>query len=243
MKRLLPRVVGVALAIAGAASASGCADNDSSLYIQGVMLLEPPDCVARAQAQANLLLGGVMDVGVNRQYRATLLVGNQQAPRGQKQRLRTETSRVTLRGAEVSLEAADGTPLLDAYSVPGTGFVTVNQSQEPGFGVFAATLLPEPAGAAAEEALGGNVSVTVIANIRVFGETLGGKEIESSELSFPISVCRGCTVFYPAEALNGNLCTGSAPDDETEFCYLGQEPVSCTQCTADICLTAPNTAP
>ena len=41
-------------------------------------------------------------------------------------------------------------------------------------------------------------SVEVIARIRVKGETVDGRAVESNEFLFPVTVCNGCSVTYPA---------------------------------------------
>ena len=41
----------------------------------------------------------------------------------------------------------------------------------------------------------------IIAHIRLKGETLDGREIESNEFLFPVRVCNGCMITYPADML------------------------------------------
>jgi hypothetical protein len=73
---------------------------------------------------------------------------------------------------------------------------------------------------------------------RVYGTTLGGKEIESGDFDFPIVVCEGCLVSYPASALDPNsppgqyLCGSTAETTEEErICFFGQDQrFSCTMC-------------
>jgi len=69
--------------------------------------------------------GGTLDLAFRKTYEASLLVGNQLAARGSKDTLRAETSRVTLRGAEVTHTSAQGNQLY-RFSVNGTGFVDVS---------------------------------------------------------------------------------------------------------------------
>jgi hypothetical protein len=82
----------------------------------------------------------------------------------------------------------------------------------------------------------------VVARVRVFGDTLGGQEIESNEYSFPIFVCEGCLVTYPVDAADPDqgpgvyLCELSS-DEATvvpdQICALGQDVVvPCTICAA-----------
>jgi hypothetical protein len=213
---------------------TGCVDNESSLFIQGALVAEPPDCTVTADPTAPLLGEGTLDVAFASEFRAWLLVGNQLTARGRKQQVRAETARIALRGAEVVLTDAAGGEL-GAFTVPGTGFVTVSRSEEPGYGAFLATLLPaSELGGVTPPAVPGAYT-TVVANVRVFGDTLGGEELESAELAFPIRVCYGCTVRYPADALDENGgCTVGSP--EGDVCFYGQEAIDCRNCRGlEIC--------
>jgi hypothetical protein len=86
-------------------------------------------------------------------------------------------------------------------------------------------------------------SRTVIAGIRVFGTTLGGKEITSGEFTFPIDVCYGCLIDYPLEAVNDSggparVCQGSTEGISTSQCIRGQDAlIDCRECAAtlDVC--------
>jgi hypothetical protein len=182
--------------------------------------------VVKADPSSEILLTGVLDRHFRTTYVAALLVGNQLVQRGSKNQLRTETSRVSIKGAIVN---ADGFE----FTVNGTGFVDPGSGNEPGYGLAAATLVPPNVGAP-----GG---APVLVKVRVFGETLGGEEIESSELTFPVSVCDGCLVRYPIEADNpanpGYDCTSTEGNPE-EPCYFGQDdPIDCRLCGGDpICL-------
>ena len=205
--------------------ASGCVNNESSLFIKGVLKLEAGDCTASADASGTMLAGGIMDPALTNRYMAALLVGNQMVPRGDPDQVRTETARVSLRGAEVRLADSEGNPL-DEFSVDGTGFVDPSGGETPGYGIMFATLIPDS----------GGLPSYVIANVKVFGRTLGGRELESNELAFPIEVCQQpCLISYPLEAddpsRSGYQCARAADGDLERPCFLGQdEPVDCRLC-------------
>ncbi|MGC4069663.1 MAG: hypothetical protein QM784_34395 [Polyangiaceae bacterium] len=78
----LSPLAGVALLLGGATA--GCADNESMLFIRGVMARESGNCELVADDTATLLTVGTLDVGFRGAYSAALLVGNQLASRGQK---------------------------------------------------------------------------------------------------------------------------------------------------------------
>jgi hypothetical protein len=215
----------------------GCADNESMLYIQGVIALNRTDCVLNPESNAELLPGGILDQSLASGYRAALLVGSQLTQRGSREQLRTETARLSLRGAEVSLESVAGEPLMDEFSALGTGFVNPSSGTEPGFGGLIVDIIP--AGVTLDDG-------QIIAQIRAFGETLGGQEVESNLFPFPISVCSGCLIEYPASANDQPagapyLCGFSADEgtrSDERICFAGQDtPISCTECSAyaDVC--------
>jgi len=231
----MPRAICAALPLAlAAAAAPGCAENESQLFIVGVMKLEASDCILDPDADAPLLTGGVLDRALRNGYRGGLLIGSQLTERGSREQLRTETARLTLRGAEVRLETVGGAALAE-YTTVGTGFANPSSDTEPGYGAMAVDIVP--AGAPLSDGL-------ILARIRVFGETLGGQEIESNEYFFPIEVCNGCLISYPIEAAAEDLAPGEpfrcsqTPVEagsiaQQPVCVVGQDvTVPCTTCSA-----------
>lgn len=196
----------------------GCVDNESSLFIHGVVHREPPSCLAEADPSGVFLGSGLLDVALSQNYFATFLVGNQMTPRGNKDTLRTETNIVTLRGAEISL--SDGR----SFSVTGSGSVHAESGQEPGWGLFSAQVIDGATAATPE------IDVT----IRVVGRTTGGDEIKSGEFVFPVHTCNGCLVGYPVEALaTDGTCTLPGSDEPAGTCSFGQDDtVDCRLCTS-----------
>ena len=228
MGRFSLRQMVLSIATLGAAT-GGCADNDSALFIRSVLALEPGDCVATAQPEATSLAFGVYDLGVaDGSYFAFLLVGNQLSRQGDRDKVRTETSRIALRGADVEVRTVDGATIT-TFATDGAGFADVGTATEPGYGIMPAELLPA---STAEGLTRVNVSV------RVVGETLGGSEIRSSELIFPINICRGCTVSFPADAVEPmtGICAGEPADPPA--CLEGQDaPTDCRSCADNPCCT------
>jgi hypothetical protein len=223
---------------AGALAAQGCEDNESSLFIVGVLAIEKTDCILTHEGTSILRTSGVLDLSLRSSYTAGLLVGSQLTQRGSRDQLRTETARLSLRGAEVRLESSTGGVIAE-YTTIGTGFVHPAGGAEPGYGWMSVDLIP--AGAPIGQGL-------VVANVRVFGDTLGGAEIESNEYPFAIRVCHGCLVSYPAEAADMTqgpgvyLCAvrgDDTPVSEEQVCRIGQDvAVLCSDCAAQsaVCL-------
>ncbi|MEN9577025.1 MAG: hypothetical protein RJA70_34 [Pseudomonadota bacterium] len=235
----------LAIASVLALATSTCADNNTSIYVEAVLLLSPPSCEVTADPGSTQLLRGTLDVAFLRSYEAALLVANQLTPRGDKEQLRAETQGIQLRGAEVQLSTADGA-LLDEFSVPTGGFVHPSDSQAPGYGTALVTVIPPARGQAFFEALSagarGEVR-TVVASVRVFGETSGGIEVTSGAFTFPIDVCFGCLVEFPLEAIedtgNGRVCSGAADGVTTSQCLRGQDQkIDCRTCASTMALCA-----
>jgi hypothetical protein len=195
-----------ALAVLGATGglfASSCADNESSMFIQGHKVAAPgSNGSIECSADGTFLLQGAVDLwACPSPYTATLIVGNQVVPRGDGKVLRTETSRVELYEADVRVLDSSGAPLQYtdgsdiAYSIPISGLIDPS-SNGAGFGCASVTLLD---GGAIESlrtaAASSSASLLVVAKVIVRGRTLGGQEVESAEWTYPISVSLGGSCF------------------------------------------------
>jgi hypothetical protein len=215
-----------------------CAQNDDMLVIVGAMYAQPPDCSYQPSASAKLLLNGTVDLGFGAKYTAVLLVANQLGARGSKDRLRAESSNITINNAEVHL-LSNGVGELGYFSVPASGYITVGTGQDSGYGAVAVDVLP------------GSVEIPgdagyVIAEIRLQGTTLGGADIDSNLFRFEVFVVDsripgGGLVFYP---VSGTDCSGtSACTNQSRVattCYVGQDaPISCCNCSESFCQQYP----
>jgi hypothetical protein len=241
-------LLAVGIAGLGALALPSCATNDSMMFIVGVFARRAGECEPKPEGDAPILAKGTLDRSFASEYRAALLIGNQITQRGSREQLRTETSRVVLKGAEVNLEDLLGNSLAPAFSSTATGFVDAAGGTDASLAIMYATLIP---GSLVGELPPG----TVLAKVRVFGDTLGGQEVESSELAFPIEVCDGCLISYPASArdltADGNdyVCKiGTTSDDAVSDevalpCNVGIDiPAPCTVCSgfAAVCQTPLN---
>lgn len=226
------------LALGSVALIPSCADNNSSLFIVGVLDIDLTSCIGKPDNTGPFRSGGTLDTAFASGYTALVLVGNQLTQRGSREQLRTETSRVTLRGAEVQLTTLDGKALnvpgaQGTFSTVGTGFVDPAAGDTPSYATMAVNLIP--AGLT-------GLPPQVLAKIRVFGETLGGTSVTSSELDYEIDVCTGCLVDFDTPdttqpAGSPFLCaTTTASSMQTTVarpCITGQDqPFSCTLCSA-----------
>lgn len=227
--RPVSSLVKTALTLSTAAFvAPGCAENDSMMFIVGVMVVEPPSCSVRPDATSVLQARGILDRAFTSGYTGALLVGNQLTQRGSREQLRTETSRVALRGAEIRIETPAGAQLAE-FSTVGTGFVDPASGADPSYSAMFVDLIPSSVSGSLPDG-------RVVVKVRVFGDTLGGEEVTSSELSYPIDICTGCLVFYPASAADPTsptyMCSGAALTEDFEPpCQIGQDQmIPCTFC-------------
>ncbi|MBN1611237.1 MAG: hypothetical protein JW940_31685 [Polyangiaceae bacterium] len=207
MRRLL-HLVAAGSFVAIGALLSGCGENDSVLFIRGVVLPEPPDCTFGAEAGGTMLVSGTVDETMTESYQAVLLVGNQITRQGSRDQLRTETSRVSILGAEVHV-LDEGDSEIDSFTVTASGQIDPGSGQEPGYGVVSTTLL---------SGLGG-LGRQVISKVQVYGQTLGGKDVESNWFRFPIEIVSG--------GLIADNCDMVQTTDERTTCWRGQDFPSC----------------
>jgi hypothetical protein len=225
--------MGALLACAGI-STQGCAENESSLFVIGVYALSRTQCIAEPNSTAVLLPAGTLDRSLASGYNAALLVGSQLTERGSRENVRTETSRLQIEGAHITIYSTDGAEIARP-DVAATGLVHPANGTDPGLAtVFAQLIRPGDAGALGPAG-------QAIVRIRIFGTTLGGQEIESGDYDFPIQVCDGCLISYPPEAADpaapaGQYLCSTAADtmtETTQICYPGQDDyIPCTECAA-----------
>jgi len=235
-KSLLPALL---LTLGSLSLTPSCADNNSSMFAVGVIALDPSTCVAEPDDTATMLAGGVIDLAFTQTYTGYLLVGNQLTQRGSREQIRTETSRVNLRGAEIRLMTPDGTQLAN-YSTVGTGFVNAADGEVASYGAMSVNIIPSALFADPKLDLANKG--LVVAKIRVFGDTLGNTAVTSSELDFPIRICTGCLVRYPSDAADTQTMAGGAYKCATAStassatplpCIIGQDgSFPCTACSA-----------
>lgn len=219
-----------------ALGAIGCTEEQTGFFILGNVAVESPECVARAEGSSLLLDSGVLDVALKPDYEASLLVGSQLAPRGDKANLRTETMITTITGAEVHLytDTGDPDPNSPEFTVPAAGVIMPDSSEDPGFGIATATLIPAATGVSLRDELQNPAEVrTRVAVVSVFGKTIGGLDIETAPHSYVIRVCEGCLIDFPAEAINSNgQCFGATQDIGAAPCRVGQDDlVDCRLCS------------
>jgi hypothetical protein len=236
MKQVSWRASGCAALLLGVMMGSaGCAEEETGFFIIGNVLMEAPECVASPDSSSTLLLSGLLDVALRPEYQATLIVGSQLTPRGDKENLRSETMIATITGAEVQVFRDTG-ELDTEFTVPASGVILPDGGAEAGLGIVSATLIPASSGVALAAEIQSSAEIrTRVTKTVVFGTTIGGLDVETSPWTYVIRVCEGCLVNFPAAAYQ-DPTVGCVPVDTGEApvtpCHPGQDDsVDCRSCT------------
>jgi hypothetical protein len=199
----------------------------------GVLDTQSTQCVVELDPRAPLLARGVLDLALTSEYTASLVIGNQSAPASSS----TSAERVALDSAEINLTRVDGTPL-ESHTASVTGLVDPASADSAGYGAVTVNLIP-PTLADSEPLTSAR---DLVANLRIHGSTSNGGALTTNFIAFPISVCTGCLVQYPARAADATLAAGSTykclslssdvtMPSLTVPCRLGQDlPFSCELC-------------
>jgi hypothetical protein len=218
-----------------------CADNNMSIFIRQFQANQAPDCTLTSDPTALAVFGGTVDLGLTNTYVAFPLIGNQLIARGDQKQSKAEPNRVAIQGAEVTLKQLDDSNIVDPFSVLATGTVDPAPATDPTYGVTSVQLLPPALAPQLIAALGlknSGASASIKASLKVFGQTLGGKNVETGVVDFPLTVCIGCTVSVPRDAVsptggprNCDAPLATATASTKSFCAIGQDtPVDCRQC-------------
>jgi hypothetical protein len=235
----LATMVGVSFII------SACAHNDSSLFLQDV--LAPPTggsssgCVFTTDPTQASLSEGYLDVeaisAFSDSYEAVFLAGNQIIPQGNQAQLATETSRIEIQGAVVTVTDASGAQLA-YYTTLGAGFANPSNGTTPGYGDVQFTIVDPKTIDTLRASLGWLERETIVTYTKAYGTTLGGDHVESNTFIFPITVCRGCLISFDTDVTKSpqpncemNVSAGATGPT---VCFYGQdEPLDCHTCLSD----------
>lgn len=237
MKRFLGRVVVVcASAVVIGAALPACVENDQSIFIRSV--LRPSTnrqngaCIYTADPQQAELFRGIVDVGIRDNYRSVVLVGSQMLSRGDPANTRAEPNRVHINGAIVKVQEPNGNQLAE-FTALASGFADVGSNNNPGYGVMQIVTIDAPTAAALRAQLPNRDETRqIVVQLKVFGRTLGGVDLESNEHQFTLEACNGCLVTRTVDPAQPTVaCADSAATDAQLPCEPGQdEATPCQLC-------------
>ena len=245
MKRIWGHVLSVSLAaIAVGALAPACAENDQSIFIRNVLAPSTNrtngTCVYTDDPQQAALFEGLVDLGVRDNYYAVVLVGNQMIPRGDPANTRAESNRVHLNGAIVRVTEPNGA-LINEFTSLASGLADPQSNNNPDYGLMGVTAIDAPTKDKLIAQLPTrSATKQVVVNLKAFGKTNGGVDVESGEFQFTVRACNGCLVSFagaddPAQQPRPNCKAAlgaSGGGGATALpCFPGQdEPVPCQLC-------------
>lgn len=237
-------ITSLVLTGAAAAALGGCADDTPELYIQQNGIPDD-ECLTASTGGSAFRSRGVLDLLITNQYVMFPLVENSLVSSesvsfggGGGEGLsgnEWEANAITLRRAEVSFDAPDalGVPLPRSVEIPISG------TAQPGDLISASLLVVSPQiGSALRRSTflrDSNSSIDLLVRLKFFGVTGGGREIDSNEFIYPITLCFGCLLSVPPEAVDPSLpapnCRNTADfNSETAdlACFPGQDsPLDC----------------
>jgi hypothetical protein len=251
MKRYWTHALGALTAVGGLAILGpACAHDDSSFFLNAV--LAPPQgsansgCVFTSDPTQPRLSTGVLDVdlvqGGNGDYTAWFLAGNQLITEGNTEQLQTETSRIIIQGAVVTVTLADGTKIpggTGSYTAPSSGEIDPSAGETPGYSAVSFEIVDPATVTALKNQLPPFNDEWIVSEVKAFGTTIGGDHVESNTFQFPIRVCRGCLILWATdttmEPQPNCLGTFETTPMLPSICYLGQDVggVPCTACTSE----------
>lgn len=164
-------------------SLGGCVEDRTTLFIAGVYSFAgETTCEVEVSLTANQLAAGFYDPGTGAPYQMYLLVANGIQPLGDNDTLRPETSRIVIEGAVIRVTESLGGAGVTEFT-QNLGFVVnPDDSEDPGLAAVGIPAIPAGMGLPDNE-------YTIF--VSVFGETLGGIDVESSEFAFPVTVQSG----------------------------------------------------
>lgn len=237
------RTLATALAALGlTATLGGCQDRDFGLSITHVVPLTASSC---ALATNSFLSGGVVDLALRDSYTLYPAITNNLGSINEIKEYteldgRLDTSDIVLRSASIEYTTLDtlSAEIQSPTVVPLSGTVPAGGSLVIGVEALSSGILSQlrdadefllidDSGAARPV----RSTIKIIARMRIEGETLDGKDVESSEFLFPIEICNGCRVTYDAPLLvqSGGVATCPPVTRDEEGNVITREDALCVE--------------
>ncbi len=223
----------IAASSAGSITLVGCQDREVSMSIVNVRPIDPENCTP-VEDTTVFQTNGTIDMALRNNYQATLMVENNlvdvaNAKGFSPNETRISTNAIMLRSATIEFSALDQltAEIPPRRNIPLSGTISEEtQLMLTGVEILDANTVSqirnsqEFISTARGEAKPVRTSVTLLARIRLKGETIDGREAESNEFLYPIEVCNGCRVLYPPDMVTprgGYLtCPSPSPDIEVD---------------------------
>ncbi len=236
--------VGAAAAVAMTLS-TACETNNQSLVILGALppTITPAGCTY--SPTDTFLSSATMDVAFSDTYTAHFNVQSQFVGRANADVPRAESNSVSITGAEVRVTDGVGGELGAFTTLVSTTIIG------PGLqGSVPATLVAPSISARLRNELKVGERRQLVIFVKMFGQTLGNKSIESGEYQFVMTAVKGALITFPADtddpSTPGRDCNLPTKDKtlDTNVCNVGADvSFTCTLCRERLGITNPICAP
>ncbi len=233
--RLVSKFIG-SVSLAALLALAACEDNRTSLFVRGVVPAEVDTASGGCTidgASDTLLSGGTVDVGLTTGYILDLSVASQLLARADRTNTTAEVNRVTFDRAEIRISSSTAIRR-SRFSSLVTGIVDPSvDGATPGLGYVSVNVIDPELAAELAGQLKDGATAELVAYVKLFGETLGGNNVETGFFQYPFTACFGCLVFFPQK--DGVADCSTAPT--TASCRIGQNAsVPCSACrTNPVC--------
>jgi hypothetical protein len=230
------------VAMAAASAFPACAHDDGTLFVHGVLFPPTPNagvCTYTGTPTAAELPRGTVDAALTDAYSPEFLLGSSLIAQANASTPQTETSTLTIQGVDVRVVDPTTNAQVMNNSVLAAAIVEAASGSSPSYTPIGAAVMDGAALAHFDPGVSstGEANPPKLAEVYVkfYGTTLGGEYVESDEFLFPVDVCHGCLVSFPA-GLNGtalqNYCAGVGNSLATSVpCSPGQDqPEDCRLC-------------
>jgi hypothetical protein len=236
MNRFWGHTLSAAVVAATAGSATpGCAHNNASMFVHSVLAPPTPSagsCTYNNDPTSPVLSSGTVDGLVTDYYNPAFLIGSTLIPQGNQATPDSETARIEVQGAIVQVvdpatnaTIEDATVLTSAIIEPASGSV-------PSYAGAFLNIMDAAAIAHFTPSAPLAPSKIALVYVTFFGQTLGGQDLQSDQYQFPVDVCAGCLVTYPAGEDPPTYCVGASTSAVFEACQSGMDQTTdCTYCS------------
>jgi hypothetical protein len=259
MKRVWGHAIAAVSLLAGTvASMAACKHDDSSLFVQDVLLAPlvtaGQQCLFTNDPTQPHIASGELDIGLRPEYDPTYLLANQLVPEVNSQQLQTETNIITVQGAIVRITDAAGNQL-NTFTRYAAATVYPSAGSVPGYAPISVTTIDAntiSSNTALQQNVATGGTTRLVTYVKFFGQTTGGDYIESDEFEFPVDVCYGCLVTFTSADENPLAPTpnclnagASSASSQPAPCIPGQDfSIDCSQCAgAAVCQGAATSVP
>ncbi len=185
---------------------TACTDDSPGLIISHVIYWDN-NCTWRESSDTKIATG-VYDVFCAESYFVALLVQSFTRSLADPIRSRAEPSIVQFDSAEVHLKNLEGEQIVAPFSTPVEGTVLPGTASNAGKGLVLVEAIPSFYASRLNDE--NFIDRKVIASFRLYGKTTGGTDVEVSEYTFPIQICRGCQTFW-------RTCPNMTQDETTDY--------------------------